>query len=148
VSLAPNVAAVRQNLHLLVDGGTVVPGIAGNSHDYWGKRGQQFQYTWRSGIGVDTRGNLIYVAADKINLAMLAQAMVDAGMVRGMQLDMHHGMVTFNVFNQVATGSTLLNAAKLLPTMTEPATRYLVPDQRDFFAVGFRSAPRRPSGGP
>ncbi|MDT7704709.1 MAG: hypothetical protein QOG20_316 [Pseudonocardiales bacterium] len=67
--------------------------------------------------------------------------MTAAGVQRGMELDIHPGMVTFNTFHPAADAPFGLAAAKLLPDMPEPATRYLNPDQRDFFAVTVRSGP-------
>ena len=55
--------------------------------------------------------------------------------VRGMELDIHDGMVTFNTYRPDLPGVAPL---KLLPTMPSPADRYLVADQRDFFAVTMR----------
>ncbi|MGH3631842.1 MAG: hypothetical protein ACRDRL_30935, partial [Sciscionella sp.] len=140
VVMGPQVAAVRQNLALIVDGGAPVPGLTDNSSGAWGNAKNQFQYTWRSGAGTDRAGNLIYVGGDKLTLAGLAQAMVEAGIRRGMELDIHPGMVTFNTFHPAPGGPFGLAAAKLLPDMPQPATRYLNPDQRDFFAVTVRGA--------
>ncbi|MBN9098083.1 MULTISPECIES: phosphodiester glycosidase family protein [unclassified Pseudonocardia] len=139
VSMSPQVASVRQNLSLVVDQGRAVSGLADNSSGAWGSAKNQFQYTWRSGVGTDRSGNLVYVAGDKLTLAGLAQAMVEAGVQRGMELDIHPGMVTFNTFHPAPGGPFGLAAAKLLPAMPQPATRYLQPDQRDFFAVTVRS---------
>jgi hypothetical protein len=139
VSMSPQVAAVRQNLHLIIDGGRPVAGLADNSTGAWGSAKNQFQYTWRSGVGTGRAGNLIYVGGDKLTLAGLARSMVATGVQRGMELDIHPGMVTFNVFHPAAGGAFGLAATKLLPAMPQPATRYLVPDQRDFFAVTLRN---------
>jgi hypothetical protein len=49
-----------------------------------------------------------------------------------MQLDIHAALVTFNAFRPGPTGP---RGEKLLPAMTRPRTRYLTPDQRDFFAL-------------
>lgn len=138
VSMGPQVAAVRQTLNLIIDGGQRVAGLADNPSGAWGSPKNQFQYTWRSGVGTDRSGNLVYVAGDKLTLAGLAQAMIDAGVQRGMELDIHPAMVTF----RPAAGAPFgLAGAKLLPGMTQAATRYLHPDQRDFFAVTLRGTP-------
>jgi hypothetical protein len=49
--------------------------------------------TWRSGVGVDASGDLLYVGGDRMSLHTLAQALRDAGAIRGMQLDVHSAMV-------------------------------------------------------
>ncbi|WP_328291701.1 hypothetical protein OG218_02910 [Kineococcus sp. NBC_00420] len=54
----------------------------------------QGQYTWRSALGVDRHGNLLRVAGDELDLVHLAGALVQAGAVRAMELDMHTGMVS------------------------------------------------------
>jgi hypothetical protein len=44
-----------------------------------------FTYTWRSGLGVDAAGNLVYVGGSGLNLVTLANALVQAGAVRGLR---------------------------------------------------------------
>jgi hypothetical protein len=139
-TLTPDTTAVRQNLDLVVDGGSPVPGLRLNPAGHWGSASNQFQYTWRSGLGMDRDGNLIYVAGDKLTLTSLADAMVRAGVVRGMELDIHSQMVTFNAYRPDLPGTA---PTHLLPGMSGEATRYLRPDQRDFFAVSLR-----PQNGP
>jgi hypothetical protein len=138
--LGPDVAAVRQNLALIVDGGRAVGGLADNATGAWGSPKNQFQFTWRSGLGTDRSGNLVYVAGDQLTLAGRADAMTAAGVQRGMELDIHPKTVTFNIIRPTAPG-TGIDAAKLLPAMVNPADRYLAPDRRDFLAVTLRTAP-------
>jgi hypothetical protein len=137
VTMTSRVAAVRQNLALIVDGGKPVAGLTANAGGTWGSTHNQLQWTWRSGAGVDAHGNLIYVAGDKMNLATLAAALADAGAVRGMQLDIHTGMASFSSWRPDPGGASA-TPAKLLPGMTRSAHRYLVSDQRDFFYVTAR----------
>ena len=51
-----------------------------------------------------------------------------------MQLDINSYWVTFNSYAQPDAG----RPSSLLPGMTRPVTRYLSPDDRDFFAVYLR----------
>jgi len=132
VTMGPDVRAVRQNLHLVVDGGAPVPGLGDNFQGLWGSSHNQFQYTWRSGLGNDAQGNLIYVAGDNLTLQTLAQALVDAGVQRGMELDIHTQHVSFTGW--YGTGSTV-QPRMLLPDLPSTTARYLIPDQRDFFYV-------------
>jgi hypothetical protein len=136
----PQVIAVRQNLELVVDEGRPVPGLAGNPAGQWGSAKNQFQFTWRSGIGTDAHGRLIYVAGDQLTLTALADAMAAAGVVRGMELDIHGGMVACNLFRPDLRGS---GPSTLLPALPSPPDRYLAADQRDFFAVTVRALPSR-----
>jgi hypothetical protein len=137
VALGTNVVAVRQNLDLVVDGGRPVPGLMDGTGRRWGSPENRAQYTWRSGLGVDSQGDLVYVGGANLNLAALADALVQAGVTHGMQLDMHHAMVDFLSYPNGATDRSS-TGVKLLPDMDGSTDRYLVPDQRDFFAVTLR----------
>ncbi|GAA2986861.1 phosphodiester glycosidase family protein [Actinokineospora diospyrosa] len=137
-TLGPDVIAVRQNLDLVIDRGQPVPGLDQNTAEHWGNARNQFQYTWRSGLGLDSHGNLLYVGGDQLTLHTLADAMRQAGVVRGMELDIHTGMVVFTAYRPDSPGTS---PTRLLPGMSSPPDRYLVPDQRDFFAIALR-APR------
>lgn len=135
VSMSSNVAAVRQNLHLIVVGGAAAPGIADASGP-WGVPANQRQYTWRSGLGVDAQGDLIYVAGNHMTLRVLTNALVAARAVRAVELDMHPTMVTFSRWMPGQGGG--VDPQNLLPTMPDAPDRYLQPDQRDFFYVTLR----------
>ena len=135
VTMTSHVRAVRQNLSLVVDGGRAVTGLSTNADGRWGSSKNQFQYTWRSGVGTDARGNLVYVAGDGLTLETLADAMVHAGVQRGMELDIHPGMDSFASWAPHGSSAT---PTKLLPGMRRPADRYLSVDQRDFFYLTLR----------
>jgi hypothetical protein len=136
VALAPEVRSVRQNLDLVVDGAVPVAGLDADAGGRWGSAHNQLQYTWRSGVGVDAAGNLLYVAADQITLADLARAMTAAGVVRGMQLDIHPQQVGYLSYGP---GDASRGAGqRLLPAMAVPTDRWLHTDQRDFLAVFVR----------
>jgi hypothetical protein len=132
----PDVAAVRQNLALIVDNGVADPGLGSNAGGRWGSARNQLQYTWRSAVGTDPAGNLVYVGGNQLNLTALAHALTLAGVSRGMELDIHPRMVDLLGYHPGADGQPVPNP--LLPTMPGPATRYLAPDQRDFIAVTLR----------
>ncbi|MEV0067473.1 hypothetical protein [Amycolatopsis sp. NPDC050768] len=137
-TMNPHLTAVRQNLDLVIDHGAPVPGLDLNPAGHWGSASNQFQYTWRSGLGTDRAGNLLYVGGTGLTLHTLADAMVQAGIRQGMELDIHSPMVTFNSYRPDAPG---IGPDKLLPTMPGNLTRYLQADQRDFFATSLRSRP-------
>ena len=136
VRMTPQVVAVRQNLDVVITGGQIVDGLTGNAHGNWGSARSQFQYTWRSGIGTDARGNLIYVAGHGLTLATLATAMQHAGIREGMELDIHSAMVSFNIEQPSVKGP--ITSRRLLGSMSSPTDRYLNDDQRDFFYVTAR----------
>jgi len=123
------VVFARQNLPLIVSGGQ----LAGNLSDgpEWGATLGNAVRVWRSGVGVDAHGNLVYAAADLQTAASLAQILQRAGAVRAMELDINSEWVTFNFYGTWGAA----DPQKLLPDMTRDTTRYLTPDDRDFFAV-------------
>ena len=131
--MAPDVVAVRQNLDPVIVDGRIADGLATNADGRWGTVRSQFQFTWRSGLGTDAHGNLIYVAGNKLTLATLAAAMRQAGIVQGMELDIHAAMVSFDIERPGPHG--LVSGERLLDSMNSPSDRYLVADQRDFFYV-------------
>jgi hypothetical protein len=135
VRMTSRVAAVRQNLALIVDNHRPVNGLSTNAGHRWGSFENQGQYTWRSGVGVDAAGDLIYVTGENLTLQTLATAMADVGVVRGMELDIHSALVSFASWAPTPTGVV---ATKLLPGMDRPADRYLAADQRDFFYLTLR----------
>lgn len=125
--------AVRQNLDLIVDGGKLVGGLDDNTADRWGKTVGNTLLVWRSGLGVDATGRILYVASAGLSVRSLAVLLQRAGAVRAMELDINHAWVSFNAFHHGATGS--LAGTKLIQDMSKPASRYLGPDSRDFVAV-------------
>jgi hypothetical protein len=119
----------RQNLPLIVAGGRPNPNLTDGP--VWGATLGNAVRVWRSGIGIDARGNLIYAAANDQTVGSLAQILIHAGAIRAMQLDINSYWVTFNSYARPDAGQP----SALLSTMTRPITRYLSPDDRDFFAV-------------
>ena len=87
--------------------------------------------TWRSGIGLDARGDLIYVAAKGLSENGLASLLQHAGATQAMALDENPHWVNLFTYGAPNAG----NPSRLLPWMPDPLNRYLVPDQRDFFMV-------------
>jgi hypothetical protein len=127
-----DVSYARQNLPLIVDRGRVNPAIGNAS--LWGATIGNAILVWRSGVGIDRHGNLIYAAGNDQTAASLAGALIQAGAVRAMELDINPYWVSFISY----AGFGALDPSNLLPTMQRPATRYLTPDDRDFFAVYLR----------
>jgi hypothetical protein len=125
----PSVLFARQNLRLILENGQLNPNLSNGS--LWGATLGNAIRVWRSGIGVDARGDLLYAAADNQTAESLALILQHAGALRAMELDINSEWVTFNFYG--APGAS--EPSKLLPGMTREATRYLEPDDRDFLAV-------------
>jgi hypothetical protein len=127
-----DVVFARQNLPLIVSSGRPSPTL--NDSAEWGATLGNAVQVWRSGIGVDRRGNLIYAAANYQTVGSLAEVLIHAGAVRAMELDINSYWTSFNFY--ALPGAR--QPTKLLEEMERPAERYLTPDDRDFFAVYLR----------
>jgi len=128
----PGVDYARQNLPLIVEGGQPNPNLSDGPE--WGATLGNAVRVWRSGIGIDAHGDLIYAAASDQTVGSLAEILIRAGAIRAMQLDINSYWDTFISYAQPGAG----HPGSLLPGMTRPVTRYLTPDDRDFFAVSLR----------
>jgi hypothetical protein len=128
------VAFARQSLPLIVDHGRLNPNL--NDSSQWGYTLGNAVRVWRTGAGIDRRGNLIYAAADSQTVTTLARILRRAGAVRAMQLDINPEWPTLITYAHRGG----LDPVKVVPNYQQPATRYLVPDDRDFFAV-YRRVP-------
>jgi hypothetical protein len=130
----PQVAFARQSLPLIIDHGRLNPTL--NDSSQWGFTLGNAVRVWRTGAGIDRHGNLIYAAADYQTVATLAQILQRAGAVRAMQLDINPEWPTLITYSHRGG----LNPVRVVPNYQQPPTRYLVPDDRDFFAV-YRRVP-------
>jgi hypothetical protein len=128
-TVGPNIVFARQNLPLIVDHARPNPNL--NDGPEWGATLGNAILVWRSALGVDARGNLIYAAANYQTVRSLAAIMIHAGAVRAMELDLNSYWVSFNTYS----GPGGREPSKLLEGLERPSTRYLSPDDRDFFAV-------------
>ena len=130
--VGPSVTFARQNLPLIVDGGQPNPNLSNGPQ--WGATLGNAVRVWRSGVGVDRRGNLIYAAADQQTVGSLAAILIHAGAVRAMQLDINSYWDSFISYAHSNAGAP----RNLLPSMVRTPQRYLTPDDRDFFAAYLR----------
>ena len=130
----PNVAFARQSLALIIDHGRLSPAL--NDSSQWGYTLGNAVRVWRTGAGVDRRGNIIYAAADAQTVITLARILQRAGAVRAMELDINPEWPTLNTYAHHGG----LDPVMVVPNYQQSPTRYLVPDDRDFFAV-YRRTP-------
>src|SRR6516162_2654372 len=127
VRMTPDVVAVRQNLVPLLENGQPTALAASANWQAWGSTCgvsscaasvPGIEHQWRSGAGVTSAGALVYVVGPGLDPLQLAQLLVRAGVVRGMQLDINPA---WPVFASYAPGSPRglaapSNGSKLLAT--------------------------------
>ena len=132
--MGPKIAAVRQNLHLIVSGGKVPSSVDQNVVGAWGATLGGGYYVWRSGIGVTKDGRVVYVYGPALNVRELASLLRRAGSVSAMELDINPDWMSFMYYlakNHPADPIPV----NLLPTQIQPPERYYSPSNRDFTAV-------------
>jgi hypothetical protein len=100
VGPGPNVVAVRQNLPLLVDNG--VPVASAGNPAAWGGSVAGVA-TMRSGVGVTREGALVW-AGGRLSPLSLAGALIEAGAVRAMQMDINPDWVHLSLYEPAAGG--------------------------------------------
>ena len=125
----PGIVFARQSLPLIVDHGRPSPLLDNSTR--WGFTLGNAVRVWRTGVGIDRRGNVIYAAANDQTVFTLARILIRAGAVRAMQFDINPEWPTLITYRHYDG----LVPVKVVPNGMQPATRYLVPDDRDFVAV-------------
>jgi hypothetical protein len=127
-----NVMYARQNLPLIVNNGHLNPNLSDGPE--WGATLGNAVLVWRSGVGIDRHGNLLYAAANYMTVGSLAKVLQRAGAVRAMELDINVYWTSFIHYHYPGARG----AANLLASMDRTSQRYLTPDDRDFFGVFIR----------
>jgi Phosphodiester glycosidase len=125
----PGYAFTRQSLPPIVWQRKLNPAL--NDSTRWGFTLGNAVRVWRTGVGIDRRGNLIYAAADGQTVESLARLLEHAGAVTAMQFDINPEWPSLIAYRHLHG----LVPDKIVPNRQQAATRYLVPDDRDFFAV-------------
>src|SRR3954452_14681242 len=102
--MTPTVVSVRQNLVPLVEKGRVNPGCATGGEHEWGDTIGQTAFIDRSGFGVTATGEEVYAAGPALSVCTLGAVLADAGVVRGMELDINPSWVSGAYFTRSGSG--------------------------------------------
>jgi hypothetical protein len=151
VTMRPSVVAVRQNLFPLVVNGRPSARAATRTWRVWGGtcpcgRGQHgSDHQWRSGLGVTADGALVYVVGPLLDPLQVADLLVQAGAVRGMQLDINPSWPVFASFNPATPDGRAApsNGTRLTSTYRGPETFFDPAYARDFITMSARPLPGR-----
>ena len=126
----PDVAAVRQNLTLLVENGSITADVDNAS---WGATLGGGTYVWRSAVGIRRDGALVFAVGPSMSARTLANIMHGAGAVRAMELDINPEWTNFITYTHPSQGAAVPH---MLTRDEQPNPyRYLQPSSRDFVAV-------------
>ena len=124
--------SIRQNGPLLIKDGQITDFVE-KGVDTWGRTTTRTMYTWRSGLGIDKDGNLIYAVGGSLLPETLGKALQAAGAVQAIQLDINPNWVRYIVYNTDSNGGYLYHP--LLKNMVNGGYNYLFGYNKDFFFV-------------
>jgi hypothetical protein len=126
------VVSVRQNLPLLIDHGSAAPNLGCVS--CWGATLGGVADPARSALGVTADGRLIWAGGEHLTVSALAGALLGAGVVRAVQLDINPFWVAGYLYGHRG-GKGPLAPVPVVPGQSGIAGEYLAPWSRDFFTV-------------
>jgi len=129
----PDVAAVRQNLGMLVDNGVIASDVDSTTTNTWGKTIGNPTFVWRTALGIRQDGSLVFVVGDALSVHTLANIVRDAGAVRAMELDINKAWTNFMTYAHPTAGVAVPHM--LTADEVPNPKRYLQPSTRDFVAV-------------
>jgi len=147
VTMTPSVVAVRQNLFPLVVNGMPTARATTRTWHVWGgtcpcgAKLHGVEHQWRSGLGVTANGFLVYVVGPQLDPLQVAQLLVAAGVVRGMELDINPSWPVFASFKPAAAAGLAAapNGTRLIDTSRGPRTFFDPTYARDFITMSVRS---------
>lgn len=149
VTMTPSVVSVRQNLVPLVVNGQ--PSVQASSANWqsWGATcgatscvGPGIEHQWRSGVGTTFNGALVYVTGPGLDPLQLAQLLVRAGAVSGMEMDINPYWTVLATYDPTTPNGLAApsNGSKLLAATTQgPQTFFESWWARDFITMSLRS---------
>jgi hypothetical protein len=126
------VASVLQNLHLLVEHGVAAPTIHNCIQGCWGGTLGGGPDVARSALGITGEGQLVWAAGESLSPAMIAQALIGAGVVRGVELDINPEWIAGYLYVHHGSGPSVV---PVVPGQSGIPGHFLAPYSRDFFTI-------------
>jgi hypothetical protein len=125
------VFSVLQNQHLLVDRGVAAASVSTCILACWGETIGSRTSVARSGLGITADGQLVWGAGEQLLPAELASALIKAGAVRALELDINPDWVAGYLYVHHRGGPA---PVPLVPGQLGITGKLLEPDSRDFLA--------------
>lgn len=129
---ARTVYSVLQNQRLLVDAGTPAANAETCIVACWGETIGSATSVARSGLGITSSGQLVWAAAEQLTPGQLARALVKAGAVRAVELDINPFWVAGYLYAHGRSGPA---PVPVVPGQHGIAGELLEADARDFFTI-------------
>jgi hypothetical protein len=129
------VVSVRQNLSLLIDHGHAAGSVGCDS--CWGATLGGVSDPARSALGITADGHLMWAGGEHLTVADLADALLGAGVVRAVELDINPEWVAGYLYGHRG-GSDPPAPVPVVPGQNGIPGQFLVPWSRDFFAIQAR----------
>jgi hypothetical protein len=129
------VASVRQNLTLLVNNGTAAASLGCIS--CWGATLGGVSDPARSALGITSDGRLVWAGGERLTPSALAAALLGAGVVRAVELDINPEWVAGYLYGHRG-GVGPLAPVPVVPGQNGVPGFFLAPYSRDFFTVEAR----------
>lgn len=123
------VFSVLQNQRLLVDHGVPAATVSSCIIECWGGTIGRETFVARSGLGIAANGQLVWAAGEQLSPSGLAGALIAAGAVRAIELDINPWWVAGYLYPRRRTG---LAPRPLVPGQRGIAGAFRKPYSRDF----------------
>ena len=134
-SVGKPVASVRQNLTLLINSGTATASL--DCVSCWGATLGGVSDPARSGLGITPDGRLVWAGGEHLTPSGLAAALLGAGVVRAVELDINPEWVAGYLYGHRG-GVGPLAPLPVVPGQNGVPGYFLAPYSRDFFTVEAR----------
>lgn len=129
------VASVRQNLNLLINNGTAAASL--DCISCWGATLAGVSDPARSALGITAGGHLVWAGGEHLTPSELAAALLGAGVVRAVELDINPEWVAGYLYGHRG-GVGPLAPVPVVPGQNGVPGYFLAPYSRDFFTVEAR----------
>jgi hypothetical protein len=130
-----NLVSLRQNMSALIHNGVFNP----KKRVQWGLvyKGDTQVHCWRSALGITRNNKLVFALGNPVSPETLARAMMSAGVISAVHLDMNGANSYCEVYNVKNTsgGGYIIEAEKLYDKLWGKAPHYLGAEEEDFFYV-------------